>query len=352
MNVRRAIAFAALVLSASLQALAQPAAPADIGSPDAVVKGTVDKLKALYVFPDVAAKVEATLKQKPRSGAKFASADEARAFAKELTGELQAVTHDKHLRVRYSDEAVPQRATAEPTAEENARQHEWMERLNYGVERVERLPGNIGYIDLRAFAPPQWAGETISAAMALVANTDALIIDLRKNGGGEPEMVAFMTSYLFDKRTHLNNLYFREGDRTEQFHTIDFVPGKRFGQKKPVYVLTSSHTFSGAEEFSYNLKNLKRATLVGETTGGGANPGDVYPLNAHFQVFVPTGRAVSPITHTNWEGTGVAPDVSVAADKAFATARTMALKTIVEAERDPQRKSQLEQLLKEEPPAR
>jgi C-terminal processing protease CtpA/Prc len=352
MNKYRATA-AALALLASMHASAQqPAAAAGLGTPRAIVDATIVKLKDLYVFPDVAAKVEAVLKKTPRSDKAIADAGEAKAFAQQLTDELQAVTHDKHLRVRYSDTALPQRTVATPTAEEEARMHEQMERGNFGVERVERLPGNIGYIDLRGFAPLQWSGEKITAAMTLVANTDALIVDLRKNGGGDPATVAFMSSYLFDERTHLNDLYFREGERTEQFHTLDWVPGRRFGQKKPVYVLTSARTFSGAEEFSYNLKNLKRATLVGETTGGGANPGDVYPLNAHFAVFVPTGRAVNPVTHTNWEGTGVSPDVKVAADDAFAAARALALKALADKETASERKAQLQQLLAEDPAAR
>ena len=345
MNTRRFTAVAALALLAPLDASAQGAvAPGDLGTPRAIVAATVEKLKAHYVFPDVAAQVEVALRKKVRSDRTIANADDARAFAQQLTAELQSVAHDKHLRVAYSEAVLPQRTAAAPTAEEEASLRGRMERGNHGVERVEHLPGNIGYIDLRVFAPLQWSAETLSAAMTLVAGTDALVIDLRKNGGGDPSTVAFISSYLFDTRTHLNSLYFREGDRTEQFHTLDWVPGRRFGQNKPVYVLTSSRTFSGAEEFTYNLKNLKRATIVGETTGGGANPGDLFPLDAHFEIFVPTGRAVSPITHTNWEGTGVAPDVKAGADDAFAVARMLALKKLAGAQTQPERKAQLERL--------
>src|SRR5215203_3714037 len=124
---------------------------------------------------------------------------------------------------------------------------------------------------------------------------------------------------------HLNDLYWREGNRTEEFWTKKEVAGKRY-LNKDVYVLTSKRTFSGAEEFTYNLKNLKRATIVGETTGGGAHPGGGFRISEHFGMFVPTGRAISPITKTNWEGTGVTPDISVAADQAFLVARVMALK--------------------------
>jgi len=169
--------------------------------------------------------------------------------------------------------------------------------------------------------------DTVAAAMNFVNNTDALIIDMRSNGGGNPAMVALVCSYLFGAEpVHLNDLYWREGDSTHQWWTLPYVPGKRYGDKRPVYLLTAKRTFSAAEEFTYNLKNLKRATIIGETTGGGAHPGGVFRINEHFGMFVPTGRAISPITKTNWEGTGVTPDISVPADQALLVARSMALK--------------------------
>jgi C-terminal processing protease CtpA/Prc len=154
---------------------------------------------------------------------------------------------------------------------------------------------------------------------------------VRRNGGGSPHTVAMLSSYLFDQPTHLNSLYWRERDRTDEFWTTREVRGKRFGQGKPVYVLTSRQTFSGAEEFSYNLKALKRATLVGETTGGGAHPGGVRRVHELFTVFVPTGRAINPVTRTNWEGTGVVPDVAVPADEALHRARELAAKAVARA---------------------
>jgi C-terminal processing protease CtpA/Prc len=159
-------------------------------------------------------------------------------------------------------------------------------------------------------------------AMSKVADTDALIIDLRDNGGGQPAMVAYISSYLFDQRTHLNDIWDRRTDRTQEFWTRN-VPGKKYGGTKPVFVLTARRTFSGAEEFSYNLKSLKRATIIGETTGGGAHPVSPHRINSHFTIGVPFARAINPITKTNWEGAGVAPDIKVPASDALETARRM-----------------------------
>jgi retinol-binding protein 3 len=144
-----------------------------------------------------------------------------------------------------------------------------------------------------------------------------MIIDLRENGGGTPKMVALITSYLFDRRTHLNDLWTRSTNTTAEFWTQDTVAGRRFGGEKPVYVLTSARTFSGAEEFTYNLKTLKRATIVGETTGGGAHPVRCRRIDEHFMIGVPFARAINPITHTNWEGVGVEPDAKVPASEAL-----------------------------------
>ena len=160
--------------------------------------------------------------------------------------------------------------------------------------------------------------------MTFLAGTRAMIIDLRWNGGGQPKMVALVSSYLFDRRTHLNDLWTRRTNATEEFWTRDSVAGRKFGGTKPVFVLTSSRTFSGGEEFTNNLKTLKRATIVGETTGGGAHPVRGRRVDDHFMIGVPFARAINPITKTNWEGTGVEPDVKVPASEALATAIKLA----------------------------
>jgi hypothetical protein len=317
---------------------AKPAGMTDADR-EAVAGKVLAALQKEYVFPEVAAKMEADVRGRLASGAyKDLHPD---AFANLLTRDLQAVSHDKHLRVRYSeraeavheDEGAPENADPATRTKLREQRRAMSARRNFGFERVERLSGNIGYLDLRGFMDPEIAAPTANAALAFLGNTDALIVDLRQNGGGQPEMVAHISSFLFGKeRVHLNDLYFRPANKTEEFWTHE-VPGPSF-ENKDVYVLTSSRTFSAAEEFTYNLKCLKRATIVGERTGGGANPGGVQQIDEHFSVFLPSGRAINPITKTNWEGVGVEPDVEVPADKALDQARLMALDKSIDAEMD------------------
>ncbi len=259
----------------------------DAAAKTVVIDNLVKELNDGYVFPDVAKKIDADLRARQKNK-EYDSLTSSRDFAKKLTEDVQAISHDKHMRVGFSFDGIPERVKrSEPTEAEKAEDAWFMKRINYAFNKVERLEGNIGYIELTNFFEPEAGAETVAAAFNFIANTDALIIDLRRNGGGDPAMVQLICSYLFgDKPVHLNDLYWREGNRTEEFWTKPTVAGRKF-LDKDVYVLTSARTFSGAEEFSYNLKNLKRATIIGETTGGGANPGGRVRLNEHFAVFVP-----------------------------------------------------------------
>lgn len=290
-----------------------------------VVAGAAALLDTFYVFPDVAKRMGDSLRARLARKEYNAYTNGVR-FAMRLNDDLRDIAHDKHLRVNYSGEPIPAEKPRPPGAPppapspaDSAREREFVARTNCGFVKSEVLPGNLGYLKFNFFADPDLCAPTASKAMTALADTRALIIDLRDNGGGSPPMVAFVSSYLFDRRTHLNDLWTRRTNETKEYWTSDTVPGRRFGGTKPVYVLTSSHTFSGAEEFTYNLKNLKRATIVGEVTGGGAHPVAPHRIDEHFIIGVPYARAINPITHTNWEGVGVQPDIKVSADAALVT---------------------------------
>jgi hypothetical protein len=287
-----------------------------------VIDGAIANLNESYVFPETAKKMEEAVRARQKKG-EYDSVTDGDAFAKMLTDHFREVSHDKHLRVNFSPAPMPDRHDGPPDAESQARYRKDMERMNCGFDKVEILPGNVGYLKFDMFADPDICGATAVAAINFLANVDAIIFDLRENGGGEPRMIALISTYLFSEPTHLNDLWERKTGATEQYWTLPYVPGKRL-DGKPAYVLTSKQTFSGAEEFSYNLKNLKRATLIGETTGGGAHPVSGHRIDEHFMIGVPFARAINPISKTNWEGTGVEPDVKVPAADALATAQKLA----------------------------
>jgi hypothetical protein len=288
-----------------------------------VIDGAIAQLNESYVFPETAKKMEEALRVRQKRG-EYDAITDGNVFAAKLTDNLQEVSHDKHLRLNFNPAKIPDRpANASPTPDEIAQYHKEMERMNCGFGKIEHLSGNIGYVKFDMFADPDVCGPTAVAAMNFLANVDAIIFDLRENGGGDPKMVAFISTYLFDKPTHLNDLWERKDNSTHQYWTLPYVPGKRL-DGKPVYVLTSKDTFSGAEEFCYNLKNLKRATLVGETTGGGAHPVAGHRIDDHFMIGVPFARAINPVSKTNWEGTGVEPNVKVGASEALGVAIKLA----------------------------
>ena len=348
------LAAVAVVLAQAAPAPAQQPQPGpdmtvDAAQRQVVIDGVMARLNEAYVFPDTARAMARAIRAR-QGRREYDGLTSARAFAESLTAHLQAVSQDRHLRVRYSAAPLPEpRPDHGPGPEEDAEARAFGRRVNYGIERAERLTGNVGYLEVRSFGfEPRWAEATVGAAMTLLANTDALIIDLRRNGGGSPAYVALVSSYLFGPDSvHLNSLYWRPEDRTDDFYTRVDVPGTRYGPEKPVYVLTSRRTFSGAEEFAYNLQARKRAVIAGDTTGGGAHPGGFRRVTQHFGVWVPSGRAINPITGTNWERVGVRPDLAAPADSALRVAQLAALRGLLERAADPADRARLEDALRE-----
>src|ERR1700722_17886522 len=289
-----------------------------------VIEGVNIYLKEYYVEPAAAQQMVDALKTHETKGDYDAISD-GDALAARLTTDLQDVSHDKHLRVAFSPFKMPPRT--EPTPEDEARFHQQMEHDNCAFDKVEILPNNIGYVKFDGFMDASFCGPTVVAAMGFVAHTDAIIFDLRQNGGGQPAMVTLIASYLFDQPVHLIDIYNRKEDSTTQNWTLSYLPGPRL-KKQPVFVLTSKRTFSGTEEFAFDLKNQKRATIVGETTGGGAHPVSGHTVADYFTIGVPYAKSLDPATRTNWEGTGVEPDVKVPAADALTTAEKLAMEKV------------------------
>lgn len=293
------------------------------------VTATLDQ----YVFPEVAEQLKTEIQQR-RANQGYEEITGGEQLAQILTLQLQELSGDRQLKVHFSPQPLPDLTPeTQPSPEALAAEKYQSSLRNFDINRVERLRGNIGYLELYGFEPPDFAGAVMEAAMQFIAHTQALIIDVRHNRGGSPAMVALLCSYLLPAHPpiHLNDLYWRPDNSTRQWWTIPHLRSPRY-LDKPVYVLTSQETFSAAEEFAYNLQALKRAVIVGEHTAGGANPGQGYRLHDHFWMFVPTGQSINPITQTNWAKTGIVPDVKVPSELTLLTAHLMALNKLLETE--------------------
>jgi C-terminal processing protease CtpA/Prc len=271
-----------------------------------------------YVSPETGNRMSTALRTNEKRG-DYRSIHYGIELAQRLTQDLREISRDRHAEVRFSFFVGPLLSSADRSAAESRHLAE----NNCGFVKMEHLQPNIGYVKVDMFADPALCARTGSAAMNFVADSDALILDLRDNRGGGG-MGEFIASYLFEERTHLNDAVDRTGDVIDEGWTSPDVPGKKL-VGKPVFILTSKRTFSAAEDLSYAPKNLRRATLVGETTRGGAHLIKVEPLDAHFVIAMPYARSVSPITKTNWEGTGIEPDVMVPADEALDVAVRLAV---------------------------
>jgi len=294
--------------------------PLDAAARHRLVERVADAFESFYVYPETGRRISAALRAHEKRG-EYRSMHYGIDLARKLTEDLREISHDRHVEVRFSFFVRPAQSSEHQPAAESRR----LDANNCGFVKAEHLRPNIGYVKVDMFADPAICARTASAAMNFVADSDALILDLRDNRGGGA-IGEFIASYLFEQRTHLNDAVNRAGVTQEGWTSPD-VPGKKF-VGKPVFVLTSKRTFSAAEDLSYGLKNLKRATLVGETTLGGAHMIELKPIDEHFSVAGPSARSISPITKTNWQGTGVEPNVKVTADQAFDVALKLAAEEI------------------------
>jgi hypothetical protein len=310
----------------------------DDASRTAILEGVLRRIGEEYVLADLAEAMTKDVRERIAEG-DYENYSKTSTLCDALTRHLRGVSKDKHLAVVFHAEPRPAGpdAVAPPSPEALEERRRASARGNFGFVKVEILPGNVGYLDVRGFAPVEFARGAAAAAMGFLAGTDALIVDLRTNGGGEPAMVAHLASYFFDEEpVHLNDLWERAGDRTEEWWTERSLPGPRYGAARPVFVLTSRQTFSGGEEFAYDLQTQRRAPIVGDPTGGGAHPTKGVRLSDHVDLHLPFARAVNPITKTNWEGVGVKPDVAVAAEKALSTAHALAARRLLESNPAPE----------------
>ncbi|HZG52754.1 MAG TPA: S41 family peptidase, partial [Pyrinomonadaceae bacterium] len=364
----------------------QPDMTIDAAMRTQVIEGALQNLREGYVYPEVAARMEQAIRERAAKK-EYESITSARQLAQTITEHLQAVSRDKHLRVSYraavlkdgdmpggarivrrvngdggggspaggagerriirepggaATPATP--ADGAPVVVRRAGGGMGAAAGNLGLEKVEVLGGNLGLLDFSMFDGSDEANAKVSEAMNRLADTDALIIDLRRCRGGASRTITLLMSYFFDKSIHLSNAYDRITDRTLESWSHADVPGRRYGAKD-VYILTSSFTFSAAEDISYTLKNLNRATIIGDTTGGGAHPVMGRRLNDHFFMMVPFARYISPVTKTNWEGTGVEPHIKTPAPHALKVAQLAALKKISARKPDAKASAQLKELI-------
>jgi hypothetical protein len=276
-----------------------------------VIASAATMIERYYVFPDVGKKVAADLaaRQKRRE---YSGIVDGAVFAARLSDDLAATSGDKHFQVDYFAQGSPPQPTgSRPTADPKR-----VAANNCGFQKAEHLSPNIGLLRIDSFEEPSACASTAIAAMNFLATSDVLIVDLRNNAGGSPPMAALLSSFLFKDRTHLGDVFDRTTNTTEERWTDPAYQGSKLADK-PVYVLTAKRTFSTGEEFSFDLKNLHRATLIGERTGGGAHTVGPHRLDDHFYIRVPFGRMFDPVTKADWEGVGVEPDVTVAATDAL-----------------------------------
>ena len=288
------------------------------------IESLLARIDEYYPIPEVRKRVTTELRRRYKAGA-YDDITSAKAFRTRLTSELRTLSKDEHFNVEYFVLPRPFPPKEAEAADPNSSRELIAAVHNLGFEALERLPGNVGYMRLGTFEEPGKAGELIAAAMSFLSRTDAMIIDLRANKGGYGETVALLASYFLSEATALSESRSNEGLR--QAWTSTYVSGPRY-LDKPVYVLMSQRTFSAAEAFAYDLQALKRVTVVGEVSRGGANPSVQILLSDRFGAIIPRAVTRNPVTNTNWDGKGVTPDVPATSETALQVAHLAAVRAV------------------------
>lgn len=291
----------------------------------AIAEAFAKRVESTYVLAEPGKQIAAAIREHIRRG-DYDAVPTAERFAEQLVLDARKVRNDGHLRVAVSSGAIPADHDPDrpPTPEQKAAAFQDYRKINFGLAEAKRLEGNVGYLDIELFPPLELAQASFDAAMAFLGHTDALIIDARRHRGGDPATVAYLVSWFVPEGTLINETFTRENGDVTQYRAGK-LPGPRYD--KPVWVLTSKRTFSGGEELAYDFQALKRGTIVGEVTGGGAHPTRPYRIHERFLAFIPFRQSINPVTKTNWEGVGVKPDVAVDASEALKVALAAATKT-------------------------
>ena len=306
----------------------------------AAIENVKESIDSNYVFVDKAKRINKALDSIYASG-RYNPVNEYKAFATTLTDDLLTISKDKHFEVQYRPDLAESRRKREAENDDQIEEHEetfdinywYSQKINFGFEKVEILEGNIGYIKLTFFDIFQWVKPTIDATMGFVANTDALIIDLRGNGGGY-RSATYMASYFFDEKPLLwSTTYNRATGETENEYIFQEIDGTRY-LDKPIYILVDGKSFSRAEGFSYGMKHFKKATIIGQTTPGAAHGINFVELDNSFFIQVPVERNINPITKTDWEGKGVIPHIRTKEEETLKVAYTKALEMLMTSKKD------------------
>lgn len=339
--IRRTARFSlllAVALSISITAGAQQASSYDgkidttlnVKKRTQIVDTVIAALNKYYIYPGKAAEMANLLRKNLSDGA-YDSLTSRNPFIRQLTKDLRSVTHDLHLGVWPIEWSL---TLDEISEEEKAKEARMLRYANYGLPTVKRLQGNIGYLEILDFTGPLQSADATTAAMNFLSSSDALIIDLRRCGGGEGYTGRLLLSYLFDEPVYYAKIYTRYTDSTIQAWTMPFVLGPKM-VKTPVYILQSRRTASAAESMSYSLQSLKRATVVGEKSRGAANQVDEfnYP-DLSISVAVSISEVTNPVTGTSWEGVGIKPDINVPAETALPAACRDALTRLIQDDTD------------------